>query len=118
MSIPALNALAELVTSKGIPFDPQAKEQLTANGEPPVEQVTALLKTALEATQTASDTIQELVTQIPVLCKKYPAADADEGRLPEGAKVIEDPRAVKTELTLSEIPKPSREWNDLPISRL
>lgn len=118
MSLSAIDALADLASAKGIAFDPRAKEQLTSNGEPLVEQVTTLLKTALEATQTASDTTEDLISQIPVLCKKYPAAGADEGQLPEGAKLIEDPKSVKGELKRADLPRPFKEWNDLPISRL
>ncbi|CAL1705686.1 unnamed protein product [Somion occarium] len=117
ISLPAIDAISELVASNGVTLDPQFKENLTTDGEPSVEQLTAALKDAFVSAQVSPEQSQQIASHVSAICEKFPADSADEGQLPENAKVIEDPKVVKAELKRSGPPKPVTDWGDLPISR-
>jgi insulysin len=61
---------------------------------------------------------RDLIGQIPALIEQYPVPGEDADGLPLGVTRIEELKAFKTTLQISDPPKPLVEWNDLPMPKL
>lgn len=60
----------------------------------------------------------DLIGQIPALMEQYPVPGEDADGLPLIVTRIEELKAFKTTLQISDPPKPLVEWNDLPTPKL
>ncbi|KAI0784388.1 insulin-degrading enzyme [Abortiporus biennis] len=116
MSKDAIKAFAEAVAQKGLPVDSQ---QFTGDKEPTVDQVLAFCKQAFAAAGPSipQAIVDELLAKVTTLADQFPAESDYEGKLKEGAVVIEDTKDVKATLRQTQPSRPLIEWGDLPISR-
>lgn len=61
---------------------------------------------------------RDLIEQIPALIEQYPVSGGDPDELPLGVTRIEELKAFKATLQVSDPPQPLVEWNDLPTPKL
>ena len=116
----AVSTFGESLEKEGVTVD-QAKwkEELFAHGEPLQDEVTAYWQRVL--TDEASVTQGRASTLLESLQKHAEAAPASsdyEGRSREGTAIVEDPKAYRSHLRLTDSPKPVMDWGDLPQSKL
>ena len=116
----ALAAFAEALEKKGITVDPAKwKEELFSSGEPALAQATAYWQDVLsKETSVSHDETMAILQTLPKFADESPASGDYEGKLREGNFIIEDPKSHRSTLSLTDMPKPVVEWNDLPNSKL
>jgi len=65
-----------------------------------------------------ADRAKELLAKAPVFVEKYPAeGDDDDSVTIKGATYIDDVKAFKASLEVSELVRPLVEWGDLPVPK-
>lgn len=66
----------------------------------------------------SAEVIQELLGKIPALIEQYPVQGENAKALPAAVTRIEDVKAFRAALRISEAPRPLVDWNDLPTANL
>jgi len=120
ISAGAVLAFEGLVRNAGVSFDETAwQEELGSNPAPNVVDFENHWKGILAEPAVTPEMAQQLLGEIPSLVEGHPAEVADEDGIVrrEGVTYIEDVKAFKASLALSEEPKPLVEWGDLPTSK-
>lgn len=120
LSEAAAVAFADSVQKKGVSVDADKwREELFSNGEPLLTQAAEYWQRLLAGESAISaDKAKELLATLPTLAESSPATSDYEGKLRDGETVIEDPKAFRTTLRLTDPSKPVVEWGDLPSSKL
>jgi insulysin len=85
--------------------------------QPPVTDFVKYWQGVLETSGLTPEAMKDLLMKIPPLMEKYPTEGEDDDAVRKGATYIEDVKAFKATLTVSEVPKPLEEWGDLPLSK-
>jgi len=75
-------------------------------------------KGALTEDVVSAEDAQGLIEQIPALMQQHPVQGENTDAIPAGVTRIEDMKAFKAALQISEPPKPLAQWNDLPTPNL
>ena len=109
VSIAAAEAFERLVQEAGIAVDGISwREDFAADAEPLASDFTKHWE---------GEAVEKLLVALPELLEMHPARADSEGALRDGVIHIEDPKAFRASLKVSEPPKPLVEWGDLPTSR-
>lgn len=110
ISVAAMEAFAQKVAEKGYSVDEQAwRDALAADGDAPMDKFGKYWRDALlaQAAAVPPSVAQGLTAEVPMLLKQYPAAGAAETLVPdERAVYIQDPKAFRATLPVSEKPRP------------
>jgi insulysin len=86
--------------------------------EPLASAVSEYWRKKFEASEIASEEQQRLLAELERVVRENPSSADDEGKLAEGAVVIEDPKTFKAGLKVAEEPHPLVDWGDLPVPKL
>ena len=122
ISVAAMEAFARKVAEKGYTVDEQAwRDALAADGDAALDKFGSYWRDALlaQAATVPPEVAQSLTTEVPALLKEYPSADEgkDDVAVDSRAVLIQDPKAFRASLPVSERPRPLVEWGDLPTSK-
>ena len=95
------------------------KEELLGSGEPELRHASEYWTRALLQAGTPEDktATEATLRRLEELARVHPAQSDYEGTLSEGSKLIEDYKAYKSTLRVSDSPRPVVEWNDLPTAK-
>jgi insulysin len=89
------------------------------DSEPPVDMVVERWRKRLsDSDAVPSGKADELLAELKRLVVEYPSTLDNEGKIADGAILIEDPIAFKTKLEVAKEPQPLVEWGDLPLPKL
>ncbi|TBU42064.1 Metalloenzyme, LuxS/M16 peptidase-like protein [Dichomitus squalens] len=122
ISVAAMEAFARKVAEKGYTVDEQAwRDALASDGDAALDKFGSYWRDALlaQAATVPPEVAQSLTAEVPVLLKEYPSGDEgkDDVALDERVAFIQDAKAFRASLPVSERPRPLVEWGDLPTSR-
>lgn len=122
ISVAAMEAFAQKVAEKGYSVDEQAwRDALAADGDAALDKFGNYWRDTLlaQAASVPPTVAQSLTAEVPGLLKQFPSADQgkDDVAADERAVFIQDPKAFRASLAVSERPRPLVEWGDLPTSK-
>ncbi|KAM5532097.1 hypothetical protein V8D89_014261 [Ganoderma adspersum] len=122
VSVAAMEAFAQKVAEKGYSVDEQAwRDALAADGDAALDKFGNYWRDALlaQAASVPPTVAQSLTGEVPGLLKQFPSADQgkDDVAADEQVVFIQDPKAFRASLAVSERPRPLVEWGDLPTSK-
>jgi insulysin len=120
ISAAAAVAFEGLARNAGVAFDDAGwQEELGSNPAPTITDFENYWKGILVEPAVKPEVTQQLLAEIPLVAENHPVQDEDEDGAVrrQGVMYIEDVKAFKASLALSEEPKPLVEWGDLPTSK-
>jgi insulysin len=120
VSLAAAQAFADLVRAAGFVVDEAAwQEEMGSDPAPTVVDFEKYWKGVLVEPGVKVEEAQQLLEQISSLAEKYPAQEEDENGVVRraGVNYIDDVKAFKASLPLSEPPRPLVPWDELITSK-
>ncbi|OBZ69128.1 hypothetical protein A0H81_10725 [Grifola frondosa] len=120
ISIAAMGAFEAAALRRGAVVDQQKwREELAAEGEPLLAQFIKFWQDmfAQEGSLVSPEVAEELFKTIPTITEEHPAVSDCDGKLNDGVVLIQDPKAFRASLRISEDPRPVVQWGDLPTSK-
>lgn len=97
----------------------QWREELFASGEPDVRHAAEYFSRFFlqETSAIPEEAAEQLLADLARFADAHPSQADYEGKIKDSVVRINDPKAYKASLRLSDPPKPVVQWNDLPVAR-
>jgi insulysin len=118
VSIEAMQAFEEKVTAAALGFEKVAWRDHFSDEKPIVADFVKFWDDALTEGGVKPEIEQDLLATIPGLLKEYPLEEESDNTPREGAAYIEDLKAFKESLEVTEPAKALVDWGDLPVPKL
>ena len=118
VSTEAMKAFETCLQGANIIVDVAAIRDELQEANPTVTDFVNAWREVLTEDRVSDADAQELMEKIPILIRQYPVPGEEGDGLPVGATRIEELKAFKATLQISDPPKPLVEWNDLPAANL
>lgn len=118
VSTEAMKAFETRLQGTNIVLDVAAVREELGEAAPTATEFINAWREVLTEDRVPNGEARGLIEQIPALIEQYPVPSEDADGLPVGVTPIEELKAFKAALQISDPPRPLVEWNDLPAPNL